>query len=212
MLGRLAAVVKSGQRPKVGLDLDGTVADVHLPFVEIVNALPANVQRGARFTVEDITDFDLGKTKLGLTDAYFMEQHDILWMQAPERILPLASRELVRRLASESDLRLLTRRKDEHYDAVSEWFAKHYLRAEPDIVKHTADKLTRGYTVIFDDAPKIAAQQVELLRSGKAETDLVYVERPWGRGKFETTDGLEVVRHIDEGLRIALDTIAKASV
>jgi 5'(3')-deoxyribonucleotidase len=196
----------SASRIRVGMDVDGTVAKTNHAIISEYNLL-----RGTDFTVNDYDRWDVQESSVKMSYEVYYLLYDKLWLDEPHKIAPAASPELMGELSTNFDLSLSTNRPERHRAALSEWFERHYAFVPGiDIVSSSADKLRKGYQVIFEDNPCFITEHAKIESPSKPLVFLV--DAPWNHREDYSAHGNVVrVENLDAGIAALLRMRRSAS-
>lgn len=166
---------------KIALDIEGTIANIHTLFIESHNS-----NYGANFSIEDITNWDVGSTRLGVTSGDFLESVKKLWYENWENIQP-TEKDLDKKLEllfnlhkldivtncvtlDDADKRLLGK------DNLLKWLKKYNIPYHNFVpLGMNNNKADLSYDYFIDDNP-ILAKEIE--SNGKF---IFLYDRPWNK-------------------------------
>ena len=202
----LLELLRKPSRLRVGMDVDGTIAGTHDAMLEEFNLLTAS-----SFIMEDYDAWNVSKSSLRMPLETFYAIYERLWLSEWYKIPPTARTELMGRLADTFDICLSTHRPEGHRASLSDWFIGNYgFEPKIDIVNSSAEKLQRGYHVIFEDAPPFVMEHAKT--EGRDRPLVFLVDAPWNRGvDCREFENVIRVRDIDAGITALLRIQKEAS-
>ncbi|MCL4389173.1 hypothetical protein M1397_00990 [Candidatus Marsarchaeota archaeon] len=191
-------------RPKVALDIDGTIADTHAPILEEWNRI-----KGKNFKHSDIDDYDWEKTKLQMPIEEFFRIYKKAWTENFTSIPPTITEQELNHLIKHFDVDIVTRRPSDAKPTLEKWLSYNFPTSRLRIitVEHTLDKLKSGHEIIIDDAPQIWAAFSR--RDPSTEGKWLYAPRqPWNEktiSSMPASSRMTVADTASDTLRLALD-------
>jgi 5'(3')-deoxyribonucleotidase len=163
------------RRPKVALDVDGTIANPHAVIVEEWNRIT-----GKDFRVSDIDNYDWSISKLQMPMEEFFRIYENSWNERTAEIRAAVTEQELVCFAKYFDVDIVTQRSSNTKTALQKWLKHNFpsLDLKTILVEQTSDKLKADYDIIIDDAPKIwrAFHQNDPLTYGKW---LYAPKQPW---------------------------------
>jgi 5'(3')-deoxyribonucleotidase len=197
-------LLRSSDRKRVGLDVDGTLAMFHEAFVAEYNA--AN---GTHFTTEAFQSYGKGKWSIPITYPELLATYDKIWRQRWESIRPSVRQSTLKLLVEAHDVDILTYRPPGHEECLRNWLRFYFPRLGPKlnikITKNAEEKVHTDYDILIDDAPPVAE---ELIRVGAGSRKLILVEQPWNRNeRYEQhSPAITRVKTLKEGIEMLVRT------
>jgi len=154
---------------RLGVDVDGTIADIHKPLIEKISD-----KYRIQLSKDDITDWNWGPLirSLGLTGSDCVDMTDEIWA-TQWSMVPLTDEHVVAafsELKAKYTVDIVTSRMVE--SAVKKWLAQHEIRYDNFVL--SKDKHELGYDFYVEDDPYLSA----ILPRGKV---LFLYERPYNR-------------------------------
>lgn len=158
--------LKNGDKLKIGMDIDDTVADTSA----VVKSL-----------LEERHGFDfkpVGKrfnwSAAGVTDKHFIEVYNELWLADGRQIKPLLSRGSFKVLNQKADLTFVSARDPKTAEGLRRWLDRQYGAATRLTIvdqvpydMHGVRKLEQGYDILIDDSPHVSATMRQELANGR---------------------------------------------
>lgn len=154
-----------GREIEVSVDVEGTLADIHTPFVEKYNSL-----RGTGYTVGDISDYDFSGLPIDIDE--FLEITDHLWKCSWRDVPPLEDdiSEKISQLRENYPLKIdVVTSREGCRGEMTNWLDRIGIPYSEFTVEKEKHEL--GYDLYVDDNPTLA------LRT----ENLVLYDRPWNK-------------------------------
>jgi 5'(3')-deoxyribonucleotidase len=164
----------------IALDLEGTIADIHTPFVEVYNK-----KYKTNHTISDITHWGFTDGPIKATTDEFFDIVCELWMKTPNKIPPTESYvgEIIAKLQECSAVDILTQAvvldRFGNYGraSVKGWLRKRWVHSIAiNNSKERQNKLEFGRDIYVDDSPMLAKEA----QKKKVGLILLY-DRPWNQ-------------------------------
>ncbi|MEM3860679.1 MAG: hypothetical protein QW478_15005, partial [Candidatus Micrarchaeaceae archaeon] len=135
-------------KKKVGVDMDGTLADFHNVFLKLYNK-----KHNSNHTLDDICDYKPETWNIPISTREFLDVHNEIWNGYWEEIKPTVSQEELKSLVKLYDVEIITQRPIEQSEYVMKWLKKNFndIDIKVNCVPTVREKLAYGYSVIFDD-------------------------------------------------------------
>lgn len=161
---------------KIALDVEGTLADVHTPFIKKYNG-----KYGTNYTIEDIKNYDLSGVEPSLEE--FLEETTLQWKE-DWRNIPPTERNLSGKIwelwnLDGVSIDIVTSRK-ECEEEMEKWLHTEEIPYSDFLVE--SEKYKLGYDFYIDDNPGLA---------GKVGGLILY-HRPWN----EDVDDRRILKRI----------------
>ncbi len=184
----------------IALDLEGTIADIHTPFVDVYNK-----NHGTKHTIKDITHWAFKGGPIKATVDEFFDIVCELWMNYPNKIPPTESYVglTIEKLQENNVVDILTSSmvfthyKDYGRDSVLKWLDYHMVRNIPLNNTEGAHKIRFGRDILVDDSPALA----ETAQKEKRGFVLLY-DRPWNQ-QIKNDDYVQRIFKLSEVLKYA---------
>ncbi len=205
-MGELQLLLRGSDasKPKVAIDIDGTLASIHGLMIERLNKA-----KGTNFTLEDCKDW--GFKSIGSSYAEMMQIYVELWRERWKEIPFTVDINLINSLADYYTVHLLTSRSASEdgltagtVDALNEWRNMHGIGEDKIhlvLCPPARDKSTNfDYDVYIDDSPSLARSIQHNTRQAK----LFLVDSPYNR-HIEDGKGVTRVATASEAIRMLID-------
>ncbi len=183
-------------RLRVLLDADGVMADIH---TEIINNL--NIEKNTHFTINDITDWNTSRTKIGISIKEFLSYYRATWINDWDRIKPMLEPGMLRMLVQNHDCSIVTARDLDTLSPFRGWYLKNYKGIDCNVIANGTgvDKLVLPYDRFIEDDPNLAVKA-----QGEGRGRVIYlVDRPWNRN-VENGNGILRVKDANEAVKLLL--------
>ena len=150
---------------RIALDVDETIADVMNHVLSL-----HNLEKSARFTMDDITDWKW--TSIGITGAEFRKHYSTVWHTMTEQIGLLINKELLLELSKYYEIDLVTKRGgikelEETAEPLKKWLIRHGIDKYRLVLSgHGVEKDVLRYDIYIDDSP-ILAERIESCKGKK---------------------------------------------
>ncbi|MDE1865639.1 MAG: hypothetical protein KGH94_03330 [Candidatus Micrarchaeota archaeon] len=179
-------LLRSGDRKRIGMDIDGTLALFHETFIK-----EYNLRYNSAYAVKDFYSYN--KWGIPVSFKEFSEMHDQIWKARWWDVLPAVSAKTLDKLAQNHDLEILTHRPRDHEGPIREWMDFYFpgVKSKIKITDTTQEKAHAKYDVLFDDAPPVAE---ELIKKGDTSTLLFFVTRPWNQNEHHELKAPNIIR------------------
>jgi uncharacterized HAD superfamily protein len=196
----------SGNGVRVSIDIDGTIADVHVPMVAQFNGM-----KGTNFTVGDIKDW--GFTSIGSSYEEMMPVYKNVWQQHTDEIRFLGNVAQLRELSTRYEVSFLTSRSNDRRDATGgtehallRWLAKSGVSFVPLVIcpLHMDKARDYGYNVYIDDSPSLARSIAGIEERG--DVLMLLIDKPYNR---DVPKSERILRVAD--VREAVDVLLNAA-
>jgi 5'(3')-deoxyribonucleotidase len=173
-----------GSVKRISLDVDSTIARVQPLVIEVLNR-----EKGTKYTMGDFTEWDVEKSKLGVTYAEYNEIDKRVWQTMSGRITPLVDEVILLDLSRHYPIDIITNRTQETVESIERWLGKHFPNLKHNLIARPIDfdKSTFDCDIFIDDSPLLVAK-IESLDCGKV---LYPIDAPWNR---EIADSPKVIR------------------
>jgi hypothetical protein len=166
IFGQLSKL-KKGEKLKVAMDVDDTVAEVSPAVKKILEE-----KHGLSFGgVGRHYNWYRSKT----TDRHFLAAYNELWSARWKEIKPLLSPQAFLMLSERTDFSFISARGKEAGEPLYRWVLHHYgKRANVSVVEanpysmHGIKKMDTGYDLLVDDSPHVSSTMEHELAKGKA--------------------------------------------
>ncbi len=189
------------RKEKIALDLDDTLADTMSAVIDRINR-----ERGTSITKADFRDWGAHslEEEHGIDRGYTIGMYHTVWAEESERISPMASIDLLKRLTELADVDIVTGRDRGNLDHFTAWLEKNYPGVEfrkTVIVSAVREKAFLGYDTFIDDGPTLAT---EIIKEGDPNKRHLLLDRIYNRHIEE--DGMRIIRvgGIDEAIETVL--------
>ncbi len=156
-----------GRKLKVGMDVDDTAARTS----EVVRDLMKE-RHGFDFSLVG-NKYDWSST--GATDKHFMDIYNELWQRDGEEIEPILGRETFALLNEKVEFSFVSARGGNSSDGLYKWIYRHYGKTANVVVvnpepydMHGIRKLERGFDILIDDSPYVAATMKDEIARNRA--------------------------------------------
>lgn len=203
---KLRDMLKSGAKPKVAVDVDSTLAEVHEIMIELYNA-----RKGKSYTVKDHTDWDFKAIESSYEE--MMVLYSEAWRDHHRRIKFLGNIHSLAKLSDSYSLEILTTRSPDNdgvtggtVPGLKVWLAMHKLDSLPLIVcpPHRS-KADMDYQIYIDDSPTLAAEIEK--RPGKV---MLLIDRPYNR-RLKDSESVIRVRDIEAACELLASLATQVS-
>jgi 5'(3')-deoxyribonucleotidase len=191
-------LLRQGGRKKVGLDMDGTLADSYQAILNEYNA-----HNGTNFEIGAFSSYS--NWSMPLTFPEYERRHHDIWTHRWKTIKPSISPASMNLLVAAHSVDIVTcqRAGYGYEECMQRWLGEFFPGANLTIrITRTAnEKAHLGYDVLIDDAPPLAE---ELIRNGRLKAVLIMVDRPWNaRENYEKHRGRIVrAKSLDHGVNL----------
>ncbi len=193
---------------KIAVDVEGTLALIHPPLVEIYNE-----RHRTNFTINDITNYDTSKSRIGMPWDEFLDIYNTLWEDRQHRIEPSVSIAEIEALKHNFSADLVTYKPAEQGKALEEWLAAKFPGVSFNdgtkmrIVPTQEKKVHLPYNIYIDDAPPVADEVIEHLVNGERKTKfLLVISQPWNRRQhYENNEDVLVVKDLRAAIALLLE-------
>jgi 5'(3')-deoxyribonucleotidase len=163
--------------PNIALDLEGTIANIHAPFVDVYNK-----QYGTCLTVDNITGWAFKGTKFESDVSYFFDVVRKLWIETPEKIPPTEENlgQKLRELSIANTIDIVTSAvacdTHEGMQGIFRWCNKQSVSYRNFVnLPEGKNKMDLNYNIYIDDSPKLA-------QCAKEYGKFVFLyDRPWNQ-------------------------------
>lgn len=150
---------------KIAVDVDGTLADIHTPFIEELNK-----NHEANTRLDDITDYDFATAfdHIDLATEEIVKVLQEIWHSETE-IKPIDENaaSIISKLSENNQIDIVT--ANEAHEPIRIWLEKNSIPHE-NFIHSTFDKHNLDYDIFVDDNPRLAKREPE---------KTILFERPW---------------------------------
>ena len=184
------------QKEKIGLDIDGTLADFHTVFLKVYNEL-----HKSNYTPDDICDYKPESWRIPMSTPEFLDMHGQIWSNMWEEIKPTIGKETLDSLAETHEVEVITQRPIEQSEYIVKWLKKNFDDADIKVtcVPTIDKKLNYGYKTIFDDANTLAEEIIK--RGNNSPVTLCLITQPWNsHHKYERDGKIIRVNDLNSGI------------
>lgn len=146
----LDRITERHKNMNIAIDIEGTVADVHEAFLQWFNT-----KYDTNFTIKDIDNWNIAKTKLGITTSEFIESLRKLWKQQCTMTLTDSNiPKIIDRLIDSGHRIYFVTAHYEVAPQIIDWINKNRLKHSGFMaVKNTEVKKILSFDLFIDDCP-----------------------------------------------------------